>query len=606
MVLVKELIKRITILFTLLFSVSLVFAAPNVIDVTINEYANEQVVYNPSQVGSGLYFDAGENESIYEIRGSIVVANVHSTESVHDTVLNITSIGNIYNVTNSAGKLGYLVEYNTVSDYMILLIPDLGAGDNATFTYDVNTTNVAPPINFTTSYSDSRIFGGLPLGVTDNVQNTLNGVTYPNSCIYNVNITQNALFVNISGVISNFTYDPASMAGSDVLNAAFTPDDRTINWDLLGGTCLNSTQTTDINYDVNTPAVPVATDYQFINSTMSYSANFTFSTIAISTVDSVLNLGLSFEKYINNTLTADNATWKISSEITNPTNISVNLTQVSLWVSVRDGTGTGFTNPAIRDNDTMTGTDLLQIYNPNIILNNSLNPWNNTGSEWYFNYTFSSSPVVWMDMENNIINDGIQIVDRSISYGENQIYIKEIYLATGYWLQINKNITRLSDNSYNVYIQVVNLGTSPTPSNQVVQVYNFLPNTFNLTSPFVYQISGWYTTTAANDTLNDPAYNGTMFQYGIVADANPYNSSLDAYGGSINLNNSWSVSFNVTGDGQYNFDDLFLTGVDPLNVESYGSTLALIVESSYESLSANLEYVLSGLAVVVGALVLFL
>ncbi|MDA3854767.1 MAG: hypothetical protein PF569_00810 [Candidatus Woesearchaeota archaeon] len=606
MVLARELIKRITIFMTILFSVSLVYAAPNVIDVTFNEYAYEEVLYNPSQSGGGLYFDSGENQSLYAINGSIIVTNTHPSEAISDVLLNITTIADIYNVVNSDGKLGYVAEFNLVSDYMMLLVPDLGPGDNATFSYYVNVSNVVPPMNFTTSYSDSRIFGGLPLTVSDNVVNNLNGVSYPNSCIFNINIAQNAMTANNSGVLMNFTYDDTTMTGTDAGNATFTADNRTINWNLWAGSCFNSTNATDISYDVKTPAVSVASDYAFINSTMSYEANFTFSRVNLDSVSSVLNLALNFEKFLNNTLTGDNATWRISSEVINPTNISVNLTEVSLWVSVRDGTGTGFTNPGFRDNDTVTGTDLLKIYNPNVLLNNTILPWNNTGSEWYFNYTFSSSPVVWMDIENNIINDGIQIINRTVSYGENQIYIKEIYLATGYWLQINKNITRLSDDTYNIYIQVVNLGTSPTPTDQVVQVYNFLPDTFNLTSGFVYQTSSWYTTTDANETLSDPDYTGTMFQYGIVPETNPYNSSLDLYGGSVHINNSWSVTFNVTGIGEYNFDDLFLTGVDPLNVEGYGSTLALIVESSYESLSANLEYVLSGLAVIVGALVLFL
>lgn len=601
--------KLILLLFLILFGLNLTFAATNVIDVTISEYINEEVLYNPLKATTGLFVDANENRSIYLVNGNIFIQNNHATEAVQNIILNITGISNIYNVTNSAGKLSYVSDFNSGSDYMLILIPDLGAGENTTLSYNINSTTVAPVLNFTSSYSDSKIFGGLALGVTDNVQNVMNSSVYPNTCIYDINITQNALTIIQASGNLNFTYDDTSMGGLDASNASFTANNRTINWNLWAAGCFNSGNLTNINYSVKTPNnLEAADDYKFINTTIKYKTNVSTSNIQIAIINASTDLDLSFQKYLNNTLSGDNASWKISANVSSSSDITINLTTVSLWVSTRNGTGTGFTNPSIRDVDTISGSDLLKIYNPGMTLNSSLADWSNTvaNDEWYFNYTFSSSPIVWMDIENSIINDGVQITNKSITYGNNSIYIKEIYLVTGYWLQIFKNITRLGDNNYSVFIEVKNLGTSPTPKNQVVYIYNFLPIGFNLTSSFVFSSSTWYNTTSANETLNDITYNGTMFQYGLLPNSNPTSSSLDAFGGTSNANNTWSVTYNVTGLGEFNFEDLFLTGVDPLHVDEVGSIKALSIEGAYNILSNKLELLLGATAIVIAALAVLL
>lgn len=599
-------LRLIQFFFVLLVGVVSAQAATPLLQVDFSETVSENVNYDPLGGTSGLYADAGENQSVYTATGIINITNVHASEAAQDIVLNISGISTIYNVTNSSGS-GFISDFNVGSDYMILYIPDLGAGNSVVFTYEVNTSLVAPVLNLTASYSESRVFAGLPITITDTVANTMNATAYPNNCVYNISLIHNAMTINSSGNLLNVTFDAASLGGSDASNASVSGDNRSITWNALASGCLNAASTTDLSYDAITPAgVNSAATYEIVNTTMTYQYNGTFSRIGLVSTQALVDLDLEFEKYLNNTLAGDNATWRISAETSNPTDVDVNLTQVSLWVSVRDGTGTGFTNPSIIDNDTISGTPLTTSYSPNILLNSTTVPWNNSGSEWFFNYTFSSSPIVWMDIDALVIDDGLQLQNRSISYGQDVVYIKELYLATGYWLEISRNITRLADNEFNVFITVTNLGTSPTPADQAVQVYNFIPNTFTLSSPFVYSSSTWYNTVVANETLSDPVYNGTMFQFGLIANGNPSNSSLDLYGGSSNLNNTWTLSYNVTGSGEFNFDDLFLTGVDPLAVEDVGGTQAVIVEGAYSFASAKVEYVLGVLALVVGALVLFM
>jgi hypothetical protein len=587
--------------FVMLLQIS--FSAAQIVDIEFSELVSENVLYNPLQTSSGLYADAGENQSSYTASGTIVVRNPHATQAVQNVLLNVSGITTLNGVTYLSGAQGYVSEYNTAGNYMMLYIPDLGAGQNTTFNYTINVSQIAPPLNLTTTYSDNRIFAGLPITIFDTFENVMNASLYTNNCIYNITVASNALTINNSGTLLNVTFDNTSLAGTDASNASFTADNRTVNWNVRALGCLNAGNTTDINYIANTPSgVNQAGNYQIVNTSYSYQYNGTFSRIALVSATALVDLDVEFEKYLNNTLTGDNATWRIYSQVSNPSDVDVNLTQVSLWVSVRNGTGTGFTNPSIIDNDTISGASLTTSYTPNILLNSSTGNYNNSGNEWFFNYTFSASPIVWMDVVANVIDDGLQLQNRSVSYGQNNIYIKELYLATGYWLEVKKNITRLSNSSYNVFIQVTNLGTSATPSGQAVQVYNFIPNTFNLTSAMVFSTSTWYNTQSTNTTLNDPTYNGTMFQFALLP-TNAINASLDAYGGAPNANNTWSVTYNVSGTGEFQFDDLFLTGVDPLNVGEAGATKAVVVEGDYSFVGAKVEYILGVLSIIIAALV---
>ena len=586
----------------LIFSLNSLFSASQLISIDIEESIQENTIYDPLGSTSGLYVDLNENQTSYVAVGLVNVSNTHITQAAQNILINISGISTIHSVIPPSN--GFVSDFNVGGDYMLLYVPDLAPNSSTLFTYTINTSQIAPPIHLTASYSDSRIFAGLPITITDSVHNIMNSSLYTDNCIYNISLIHNAMTINSSGTLLNVTFDNSSLSGSDSGNASFSSDNRTITWNTLSGGCLNSGNTTDISYDAITPfGVSNAASYSIVNTTVSYLYNDSFSRISHVSTQALVDLDLEFEKYLNTTLTGDNATWQISAQASNPTNIDVNLTTVSLWVSQRNATGTGFTNPSTIDQDTISGINLTTNYTPGVLLNSSSIPWDNSASNWFFNYTFSASPIVWMDLEASVIDDGLQMINSSISFGNSSLYIKNLYLSTGYWLEISRNITRLGDNQFNVFIKVVNLGTTPTPASQAVQVYNFIPNTFSLNSSFVFSSSGWYTTSNASETLNDPIYNGTMHQYAILANGNPSNSSLDLYGGSENANNTWTVTYNVTGSGEFNFDDLFLTGVDPLNVGEYGGTNAVVVEGEYDFLGAKIEYFLGVMAVVLGLLI---
>lgn len=582
--------------------VPLFYGGSNVIDISVNEKVYEQVTYNPLYSGSGSFYDTSETQSVYIANGTILVKNNHPTETIQNILIDFKNIGNINSVSYLSGTQGYVLEMDTY--FLHLQIPDLAPGQTTLFNYTINLNSIPPPLNFTTSYPVNKILAGGELKVYDKISNSLDSTFYNNTCIYNINILQNALDFTVNTTPGNFTFNISSLLGSDSTNASFS-NNRTLNWNVLNNNCLYAENTTDINYKLQTPSdINIPDNYNIINTTISYTFNDTISQMELSRVKSSIKLFLKFDKKIEEVLTGDNATWKVGSLVSNPSNISVNLKKVSLWVSQRNGTGTGFTNPSLTDKDTISNNVLFKNYYPHLLLNDST-IYNNVGSEWMFNYTYFSSPILWMDIDHEIIDNNVQITDSLLLIGESYVYTKQVYIATGYFLSITKNITRLSDNNYSIYIEVSNKGPSIIPPNQVVMVYNFLPNTFNLTSNFSFMQSSWYTTENASTQLNDPTYNGTMHQFALLS-SNIYNSSLAAYKGISNINNTWSLSYNVSGSGEFKFEDLFLTGVDPLHVESIGSTQAIDLFSKYESLSGTPEYILGTISLILLLVILFL
>lgn len=385
--------------------------------------------------------------------------------------------------------------------------------------------------------------------------------------------------------------------GADAARASLVGTQK-INWNVLNKGCLNGGLSTNLGYTILTPSGLSSGYYKFSNSTISYRFNSTISTMKLSSIMAAIDVDVKFSKFLVTYLNGNNATWRVNGSITPTSPIKINVTAVTFWVSIKNSAGGGFSSPASIDKDSVSAANLLKKYNPNVIINSSTAAWKS--SNWLFNYTFSSSPIVWMSTSNKIVSDGVQLINRTVTYGSNELYIREIYVSAGYWLEISKNITRLGNNSYNVLVKLSNLGSSATPSNQIVQVYNFLPRFYTLKSILVFSPSAWYNSAAANQSLNDVVYNGTMFQFALTPKVNPYNSSLAGYKGTANGNNTWTLKYNISGTGKFNFEDLFLTGVDPLHVDEVGSVKSLYVSAQYGGISSRVEYLLMGLAVILG------
>jgi len=197
-----------------------------------------------------------------------------------------------------------------------------------------------------------------------------------------------------------------------------------------------------------------------------------------------------------------------------------------------------------------------------------------------------------------IYNDGAQLIDKSVTRQGNDIYIKELYLIIGYWLEVEKNITTIAQDTYHIRIDVHNKGNQVTPAGSIVTIYDFVPSNFALNGSFVYSSSPWYNTSQANTSING-GYNGTLYQWALIPN-NIYNTSF-AQGPTNNVNTTWSADFNVTGSGDYTLLDVFITGLDPQKVEGAGSTRAVVVSEILDRIKST-----EGIFAVVASILLLL
>ena len=585
-----EIKKIMALLLAFLFSVGFAYATQEQLTVEIFEYVDQTVYFNPlkyNTAGAGIWFDQYENQSYYNLTGWIVVTNTNADGlDLADIYVSIDNTGNITLPTLAAGRNGTFISNDTSSGNIILHIPQLRNGENSTWVYSINETNVNPPLNFTSQYSDFKVLAGSNVTVTDTVQNVFSSHPFQiDTCIYDINITQVQVPVDFLGTPFNFEFLPTTTAGADASNVTYAPDNLTQFWSVVGGNCLDLGNSTSINYIMSTPVnIPTTTHYEMINTTIRYAMNSTISHLRIVDILGVSEADLSFEKQIispsDPILHGSNVTWNVSGYFETQTNITYLINEVTFWVSQRNVNGS-YTDPNTIDNDTISGSQLQVVSNPFVTFNTS-NPW--SSNSWLFNYSDIPSPIVWMDVNFTINNDGVQLINRSITRNDNDVYIKELYLIIGYWLEINKNVTSIGDNEYNIKIDVHNKGNQVTPAGSIVTIYDFIPSNYNVTGAFVYSTSPWYNTAEASNNITG-FYNGTLWQWALTP-TNVLNTSF-AQGPAFNENTTWSVEYNVTGFGDYTLMDVFVTGLDPQKVDGAGASKAVVVSEVIDRLKST-------------------
>ncbi|NQZ84273.1 MAG: hypothetical protein HRU03_01020 [Nanoarchaeales archaeon] len=580
--------KLLFVLFTSLFCVSGVFALSEQIRVDLIEEVNQKVIYNPlAGVSSGIWSGPNENQSNYTLKGTIIVSNSNPTETISDIYVSFKNTQNISAPIFFEGRDGTLISSNVSSGLIILHIPELNSNENSTWTYWGDVTTIIPPLNLTTFYSDSKVLAGSNLTITDSLKNEMDNFFASDSCISNITLTQVAVPIDFAGTSYNFYFNNGTaVGGSDGGNVSYS-DDQTQTWDVLNGGCLYKNNVTSITYGYNTPGnIPSSNDYILTNTTFSYSINHSLSHLVVQDITAISAAILSIDKSIyaasHPTLYGKNVTWNVTGFFNTDLNISYNLTSVTLWVSQRNVAATSFTDPNTIDNDTISSAPLTINYMPNMIINSTLG-W--TSPTWFFNYSDMPTPIVWADANFSLTNDGVQLIDRSVSREGNDIYIKELYLIIGYWLEIDKNITAAGSDKYHIEVKVHNKGNQVTPSGSIVTVYDFIPSNFVLNGSFIFQSSPWYTTDVTNNSVIGQ-YNGTLHQWAITPTLGNLNTSF-AQGPTFNENTTWSVNYDVTGSGDYTLLDVFITGLDPQKVDGAGGSTAVIVSEILDRISST-------------------
>ncbi len=571
------------LIFTLLSCVSVSYSTQEQVSVVITEYVNQTTRFNPLSTGGGLWTGPSETLVNISLEGFINISNSNPENmTISDIYVHLNNISRTSIPFLFGGRNGSIVQAD--NDTYIIHIFELESGENSVWNYYINETIAHSPLNISTNYSDFKILAGGNLTITDTITNIFDIPTHKNNnCVYNIVHNQTTTPVNFSGSFYDFTFNASTINATDNNSySIFNSNNLSMYWTLRNGSCLNISESESISYSVKAPFnIPTSQDYDMIESTLAYTINNTISHLRVDYIKGIATRGVTLEEDKQIVAPSDpilygsNVTWNATGNFrTNGTNLSYTLERFTMWVAQRSGGVMG--NPNLIDNDTISNATLEVTYTPNATVNTST-PW--VSPIWLFNYSDLPSPILYSKAEFTIADDGVQLINRTFTRNDNELYIKELYLILGYWLDIEKNVTSLGGDSYMIEINVHNRGNQVTPGDAIVSVFDFVPEEFNVTSAIIYSNSTWYTTSAANSTING-TYNGTLLQWGIVP-TNSMNTSF-AQGPVENENTTWSAVYNITGIGEYDLLDVFITGVDPQKVDGASATKKVFVSEFVE------------------------
>ena len=564
--------------FALLFLVLLCpFVFAQSLDIDVLEDVSQEVVYNQEN---------GETQNNYNVTGKVTISNKNPNgETLSDIYISFNDSDNlISNFVKESGRDGSIIS-EQASGIVVLNIPQLQGSETSVWTYIVNNSKVNPPINLTSNYSKVKTFVGGEVSITDTIQNNYAG----GFCVDDILLVQNAASISQDGVISKTTFN-GIVSGNDSLNVAYNTLNTVQTWNVSNGDCIIENSSYSISYNLTVfDTISGTGNYNISKTFLTYNFSSPLSGFSVIDVSAVGDSDLGFDKKVVG-ISEDNSSyfvWNITGHFKTDSTINYTLNSATFWVS----------NSTIDlnyvDTDKVSGSTLQRDLIINQFVNSSF-PWNS--SPWSFNYTDTPSPVVWFDVDFSIASSEVKKVNRTIIQGETDIYIKELYIILGYFLEIEKNITPVGEDKYSIRIDVKNKGNQVTPVGSPVTIYDFVPENFTVDGGnFLFSTSSFYNTRNTSNAVSGN-YNGTLYQWALIAN-NSANSSFDIGSVPSNESNSWSVEFNVTGSGEYDVLDVFITGLDPQHVEGAGASKAVIVSEVINKLRST-EGIFAGVAVV--------
>ncbi|MFW5852402.1 MAG: hypothetical protein ACOCUR_00050 [Nanoarchaeota archaeon] len=466
-------------------------------------------------------------------------------------------------------------------DYVIVHVPELRPGESSVFTYNA-TGLINPPLDVDTDYIHdqyTKVLAGECFQVIQNATNEFEqGLD-----LYDVNITMTMQPVEWNGTESNFSFDQLYLFGDYTNVDNVSEHNQTWYWGVNGGTVPHGDMYY-INYSVCAPdTVPNSSTYLFLEEELNYRTPGTITGISLDDVKARADMRFNFTKRIDRpTDTEENrdVIWEVEPSIVTSTPIDFNVTKISLWVTSTE-------NP----NDK---TVLKERYFPTDVVNesNRWNSYNNLGERWYFNYTDGSHPtlapppIVWMIPYHHIADINDQIIRVFETKSGEDYYFKYIYVVNGYWLEIEKNVTNIGGDEYNVSLFVWNRGPGYTPRDLTVTVYDFVPVNFTARD---------FTEAFTQSSAVSGSFDGTAYNWDIPPQRTVQNASFAPVG---EVNSTWNVSYVVDGEGEYRISDLYIVGLDPRLVDGGSSSEVISVLSSMVSRSTEGVYVLIVFALV--------
>ncbi|MCA9459112.1 MAG: hypothetical protein KC550_01030 [Nanoarchaeota archaeon] len=175
--------------------------------------------------------------------------------------------------------------------------------------------------------------------------------------------------------------------------------------------------------------------------------------------------------------------------------------------------------------------------------------------------TFSLNGTGELNSEYFIASAGISTIDSNIvgvSDDRNFVIVERIEESRD--IMFNRNIKRVGNSLFEVNLSLRNLGEFQSPARKDLFVYAFVSDEFSLSSPFVFQSSSRYSSLNRSLGLNDVyGVNGTLFEFNISAISDGV-GVLANYSGAWNGSNSWFVKFNLSGELDFFYDNMVLSG----------------------------------------------
>lgn len=515
---------------------------------------------------------AGESQTYWDVNGTLNISNAGSTP-IYDIYILINNTQKITtNFTYLSGRPSSQFSGNPKGD-MVVHIPELRVGDFTFLTYGVNNTLVEPILVLNTEYIHGfapKVFSEENFTINMSIYNNVSALSLTDT-IYNINLTMRAwnLTWTTPTRLHNFTFThlypyPNSDYGNVTQSSTLL-----WNWEPSSGD-LTEGESQWITFNMSSLLPQYTGTHLALQTKLEYEMAEIVSNLTLVVKNASAKSEINFTKQFMDYYDIPNrmGNWSTQPFFGTPINISVNLTKVSMWVT------------ETLDPNNYTGR--FQNYNPNVIVNNT-NTW--SGSIWKFNFTdgFNDTyppPIIWMKPEF-LLEDGSsgQFNDYYFSQNGNDYHMSYIFIIEGYYLEINKKVTNVDNDTYRLDIWVHNRGHTPTPYNMTVTVYDFVPSDFA-----AWNFTPGYT---SNQSVTGGNFTGMTYKWDLGLNFSGTGASLDANDNLPGGPDEWTAIYYVNGSGDFKVSNLYIVGLDPRKVDgAAGSPLVSIMHSiknySYE------------------------
>lgn len=544
--------------------------ATTLLNITLTEVFHRNVTFAQN-------FELDEATPYRRIYGEINVSNPFpNVDTIYDIYVILSNTeGLIGDITWIAGRNGTQFNSSSPGEFYYLHIPELRANDSTLFNYSMNGSIVNEPLNLSTDYGSNTFTKKVLAGENFTIKQNVRNQDFGQNMITDVNITIFTQGINWTNGTESFLFNfsLSSLNQSDDWTNVTQFSNSTWSWVPNGGNLLFNI-TYNITYNISPPfQTPDTATYLALLETLEYRIASTSSNLTVHNVTGGARVNFSETKRIirpSNNLQDTNVTWESSAAVGTPLNISFQLTRVTMWV-------TSTLNPNIYANDSTSGLRLLRNFTPDTEINLTAS-WSTGSSPWIFNFSDGTGgtppPIVWMKPEYTILYKNQQILNYSVTTNGTDVYLKYIYVVSGYWLEVFKNVTNWGADNYTIEILVRNRGNQPTPQNLTVTVYDFVPSGFinGTMSP----LPNSYQAVQSSTESGGENYSGTAYLWDIPQ-KDPYNASLFQRG-SGEGNESFRITYNVSGEGDYRVQQLYIVGLDPRQVDgAFASPLITII-----------------------------